>query len=187
MSKIKNAEQLARHNATTIRSRRKLIAQNPDRLCPPEHKHGLTSNCVINHGCRCESCLVEKQKRRNIPEWHARRMKGQNVRVSAVGSRRRLQALAFMGWSTREVGKLIDSHYRPLLKLRSHDYDKVTLSTHNKIAAVYKKLALTEAPGRGGRITRTNARKNGYHSPLAWGNIDDKQEMPDTNREEVSR
>lgn len=177
---IRTGEQLARHNESTKRSRRKLIAANPDRLCPPDHKHGKTNNCHVNHGCRCDDCRTSRNKRRAIPDWEARRLSGMDVTVPMIGTQRRLKALAYVGWSAQAIADMIGSNYRPILKIRNGDNERVKLSTHRKIAEVYQRLALTDAPGRSGEITRGYARHNGYHSALAWNNIDDKNEVPYT-------
>lgn len=101
-----------------------------------------------------------------------------DVKVSAIGVQRRLQALAFMGWSCQKIAEKIGSHYRPLNRLRDGGREHVMQSTHDAIDRVYRELCMTYAPGRSGWITRGYANRNRYVSPLAWTVIDDPNEMP---------
>lgn len=106
------------------------------------------------------------------------RIKGRDVQVPAVGTRRRLEALAFMGWSTTVIAPMIGSNYRPLLKIRSGEVGRVRSSTARRVQRIFRELCSTEAPGSSGVITRGYARKHGYLSHLAWDNIDDPNETP---------
>ena len=81
---IRTGEQLAKHNENTKRSRRKLIAANPDRLCPPDHKHGKTNNCHVNHGCRCDDCRTRMNMSREFPVWVSIRLCGSDVIVGMI-------------------------------------------------------------------------------------------------------
>lgn len=153
-------------------SRRRLIDANPNQLCPPSHKHGVTVTCYNSHGCRCRPCVTERQVKRGPYDWNARVMRGDGVWVDAVGARRRLQALAYMGWSAQVIAEKIGSHYRPLMKIRAGEYARVRLSSHQRIAEVFEVLAMQSAPGRSGRVTRGHAAGRGWHGPLAWDDID---------------
>lgn len=146
--------------------------------CPPDHKHALTTTCYIHHKCRCAPCVSSRQARRQRPLWEARRLEGKPVQVSALGSLRRLQALAFMGWSAQEIAARYGSHYRPLLKIRDGHRVRVAERTHRMVAAAFRDLAMTEAPGHSGRVTRGRALARGWHGPLAWDDIDNPAEQP---------
>ena len=112
-------------------------------------------------------------------EYYGRKkLLGADVKVSSVGVMRRLQALAFMGWSCEAVARKIGSHYRPLNRLRDGGREHVMLSTHLKVDAVFRELALVEAPGHSGRVARSHARSKGWVSAAAWDDIDDPAEQP---------
>lgn len=99
-----------------------------------------------------------------------------DVKVSAIGVQRRLQALAFMGWSCQKIAEKIGSHYRPLNRLRDGGREHVMQSTHDAIDRVYRELCMTYAPGQSGNVTRTLARKKGYVPAVAWDDIDRARE-----------
>ena len=105
-------------------------------------------------------------------------MTGQGVWVPAHGARRRLQALAALGWSTRVIAEKIGSHYRPLLKISSGERESVRLDNHQRIARVFRELSAVVPSGHSANITRGWAAKNGYAPPLAWDDIDDPRERP---------
>lgn len=93
--------------------------------------------------------------------------------VPRVGTVRRLQALMFMGYSQRDLrGYGISA-----ANLLNQQGRWVTRSTHDKVAAVYAKLA--HVPGPTSR-SRHEAIKRGYIGPLAWDDID-HDEYPDTD------
>lgn len=65
-------------------------------ICPPGHKHGLTSTCYGNHGCRCDDCTIEARaymaRRRELVKqgtWDARVDAGETIahlrRLTAAG------------------------------------------------------------------------------------------------------
>lgn len=158
--------------------RRERIARNPDRLCPPDHKHGATSTCVNGHGCRCTDCSEAKSRRKRDEYWGVRQITGQDVKVSALGVQRRLQALAYMGWSCRVLAAMIGTHDRPLNRLRDGGRERVMRSTHDAVDRVFRELALVEAPGQSGRVTRAHARSRGWVPAVAWDDIDYSRERP---------
>ena len=166
----------ARERERVARARR--VAANTARMCPPDHRHAAATTCYSHHGCRCDSCRAVRQERRRRSDWEANRIAGRDVWVSAVGSRRRIEALAWMGWSAAAVAARMGTHYRPVLRVRAGEHLRVRTSTHRRIEAVFRELALVEAPGRSGEITRGYARLHGYVPPLAWTNIDDPAEVP---------
>lgn len=105
-------------------------------------------------------------------------MKGRDVWMPALGTQRRLQALAYMGWSPQAIAEKIGSHYRPLLKIRAGERDRVRSSTHRRIEKVFVELATVPAPGHSGAITRGTARVRGFAPPLAWDDVDNPRERP---------
>lgn len=147
-------------------NRMKLIAANPDKRCPPEHKHGATNTCYSGHGCRCVQCRKARAKRRRDYDHTTKQMKGRDVWVSAVLSRDRLRALAWQGWSALEVSTRAGLGHMSVQKLRKGVFSLVHQSTEKKIAAVYKELALVRNMSHAGKITRSLALSNGWLSPM---------------------
>lgn len=97
---------------------------------------------------------------------------GRDVWIPATGTMRRLQALAVIGWSTAEIAARIDSHYRPLQKIRAGQRECVRSSTAVRVGQVFELLSMRVRDDRAARITRFRAVANGWVPPLAWDDID---------------
>lgn len=143
--------------------------------CPPDHRHAENGTCYTGHGCRCADC------RRGRAEyqfwWDHTRAAGRALVVDATGTRRRLQALAALGWSARAIGERFGRSegivYRWMTTSR-----RVTRSTAVMVDAWFCELAMTK-PSLGtvhdrysvGRA-RAHAARRGWVPPLAWDDID---------------
>ena len=146
--------------------------------CPDNHKHGLTHTCYSTHGCRCDDCRTSKRRRRSGYDRRAREMRGMDVYVPVTGTRRRLQALAVMGWSSYEISRLTGLHARPVGKIRENRTHYARLHTARVVAEFFHDHALTRRDDRAGRITSTKAIQAGWVGPFAWDNIDNPRERP---------
>lgn len=96
--------------------------------------------------------------------------------VSAVGTRRRLQALYAIGHGSLAIEAatgLTGSSIRRILYVRS---DAVTAATHDTVKRCYRTLCAT--PGRN-QTVRNRARRNGWHGPAAWDDIDNPTAQPE--------
>lgn len=60
---MKSSYELARKAAYDRRNRAALRAANPNRLCPPDHRHGETTTCYTQHGCLCHAAPTNRQSR----------------------------------------------------------------------------------------------------------------------------
>lgn len=117
-----------------------------------------------------------------------------------AGTRRRLQALAALGWSMRELERQCPRpgpNIRKVMDRRNDDAPMMVI-TRDAVRALYDRLCLTPPPetGRTARIRRWAA-SNGWAPPLAWDEDtidnpaaepqapkgDDKQEFLDTYAE----
>ena len=85
--------------------------------------------------------------------------------VPRVGTVRRLQALLYMGWTTRHLHEVYGIHPATLYQQGRW----VTRTTHDKVAAAYRELS--HRPGPSHR-TRSRARAKGYAGPADWDDID---------------
>lgn len=123
-------------------------------------------------GCRCTDCKAA----------HARNRKRQRVlptpTVSTVGTVRRLDALACLGWSTAELSRQLGMHRSYLLKVRERA--TVEQGTARKVAHLYDELCMTLAHTPTANRTAADARARGYAPPLAWdeGTLDDPKAKP---------
>lgn len=99
--------------------------------------------------------------------------------MSAIGYRRRVQALACMGWSLTELADLMGvAHSSFCMPLYRGTW--VSLEKHRSFAELYERLCMTESTGPRVRQTKGYATRNGWVPPLAWDDIDDPNEIPGT-------
>lgn len=147
-------------------------------MCPKdhEHKHGESSTCYW-YGCRCVPC------RDFCTEWqfYYRNMRRAGrytpmTRVPAIGTQRRLQALATLGWSASLVGRELGVSGQRMRQIAAAE--QVALETAEKVKTVYDKLWATPAPfvASAGR-TIARARRLKFQPPMAWD--DDSIDIPD--------
>ena len=134
------------------------------------HEHGQLYT-YTKHGCRCRQCKAAKRaytdrRRRDIA--YGRRP----ARVPTIGARRRLQALACLGWTADDVARRIGMQGRYLgITLRRQA--TITADLHGAIAAIYEELWDQQAPpSHDGRSVRAVAARLGWVPPMAWDDID---------------
>jgi hypothetical protein len=149
-----------------------LIDRTVGKDCPPDHKHAQTHTCYNTHGCRCDECTHAKNTTRRDYDWEDRRRRGRDVWIPATGTMRRLQALAVIGWSTAEIAARMDSHYRPLQRIRAGERVHVHMSTARRVAGVFEELCMHVRHDRAAKIARNRAAAKGWLPPLAWDDID---------------
>lgn len=106
----------------------------------------------------------------------------------AVGTLRRLQALAVLGWTAADVAR--ESGVKPstLQHLLRCDSLSVTRSIANAVARSYRTLCTRPAPrGAAASRARNRARALGWHGPLAWADIDDPTCQPEADETAATR
>lgn len=97
-------------------------------------------------------------------------------RTRALGSTRRLQALAYLGHPYGDISEETGIAADRLRIITRGLTDVVRPDEACKIAAAYR--VLSTKPGRLKQIA-TAARNKGWHGPLAWDDIDDPHEQPE--------
>lgn len=105
--------------------------------------------------------------------------------IDATGTRRRLQALATLGWSQNAI--VAESvHTGTPLTLSVVRYimagtsPTVRVRTRDAVASLYERCSMIRpAPSRAVSMARAIARREGYLPPLAWNDIDDPNEQPE--------
>lgn len=150
------------------------------RTLPP---HGTENR--YNTGCRCQPCRSahaagarQRRRMKAYGQWTPRS-------VPNTGARRRVEALACLGWSMRSLSRMLGWHADRLQVLLS-SYDGVSPANHARICALYDRLWDKPAPQRtkGERISARRAiaiaQRLGYKPPLAWDDdtIDDPAARP---------
>jgi len=130
--------------------------------------------------CREECCRSAYLAYRKLRDWEAAR--GRPRKVSALGVRRRIQALMAVGWSRIEIslaaGYPEASQGARIVQLLQ--VETVTRPVAERIAAAYASLLTRPSPtGYGAIRSRNEARRNSWAPPNAWLDIDDPNDVPD--------
>lgn len=130
---------------------------------PDDHRHGRNEG--YNAGCR-ESCC----KRAHACYKNLRNMGRTRVYMDGLGSRRRLQALAAMGYSISDLSLQLGysrTYLGQILKGRRVRSDNAT-----NIGRIYDKLCMTPSDHPLATRARRHAEAMGWAPPLAWDDID---------------
>lgn len=95
--------------------------------------------------------------------------------VPALGTRRRAQALAVLGWPVELTTAYLD------LPPGALDSPTVPASAATAMTHLYRRTALTPATGAGAEHTRAHARRAGWAGPLSWDEdaLDDPAKGPE--------
>lgn len=105
-------------------------------------------------------------------------------RVDATGTRRRIQALARIGWTLKTIAQRSGHSYSYFARILNGSVTAVSRDTADQVAVAYRSLVRTQGPSLG---TRTIAERNGWHGPFAWdeSTIDDPNAAPDISENGV--
>jgi hypothetical protein len=149
-------------------------------ICPPTHKHGETKTCYCQHLCGCDEC---RQAATDQQYWYknmkrAGKYEHPNPVLDGTGTRRRLQALAYMGWSTNQIGELVGLTGARIRQLMyAETVGKVNA---DKVRDVYRKVwGRTPPPLFHTNRVKAHARRMGWVGPLHWND-------PDTDPEPIT-
>ncbi len=143
-------------------------------MTPDDPRHGTYAGYTA--GCRMDCCRDAARMYQKVRELEAHR--GMRRTVSSRGARRRIQALACLGWSSYDVsayqGKVGEWTRQVLMR------DVIFRSTHEAIAEAYEALSTRKPTGNPQIVARTKNRaaRLGWVPPLAWDDIDRDPEPP---------
>lgn len=100
--------------------------------------------------------------------------------VDATGTRRRLQALMALGYTTADVARRVGVGESSLQQTAEGRWERVKSVTATKVARVYRQLLHLPAPkSKHAEKARNDAMACGWHGPMAWADIDDPACVPD--------
>lgn len=97
--------------------------------------------------------------------------------IDAVGSRRRIQALMYIGHTCPTIGRRAGFSPDWMRRIAAGWVRTVSIETAMAIARAYRELV--SQPGISSRA-RIHARKHDWDGPLAWDDIDDPDCKPET-------
>lgn len=103
-------------------------------------------------------------------------VQGSHRGLDSTGTRRRVQALAWMGWSCSEVAQRAGTTARSLSTLITPTR-RISYRLAMRVAAVYNQLSMLPGPSK---VVAGKARQLGFAPPLAWDEdtIDDPAALP---------
>ncbi|SEN87898.1 hypothetical protein [Nonomuraea pusilla] len=116
-----------------------------------------------------------------MPDW---------AKVDATGTRRRLQALMYAGWSANTLADMVGLERLAIRKLM--DRPRVRVFTARAVRKVFadlcNRMPPCEARYERASVTRAqrHARAQGWAPAMAWDDIDDPREKPKGIRREAS-
>lgn len=108
---------------------------------------------------------------------------GTEGRGPALGTRRRLQALAWMGWTVEALGEETGISFVTLATVQRGAGEKVAARIYRAVAEAYERLSETDG---GSHLAFVRASKLGYLPPAAWDNPDtDADAAPEVDVDDV--
>jgi transcriptional regulator with XRE-family HTH domain len=112
------------------------------------------------------------------------RWSSQPRRIESIGAVRRLRALAYNGWTTRQLGQVTRLDPQKTVRRILEGSTRVDVATDEKIRRAFADLwdvtPTSSTPQGRVRIekTRQRAKNRRWAPPLAWDDIDDPAEQP---------
>lgn len=97
-------------------------------------------------------------------------------RIDPTGTIRRIQALAAIGWPLGWIGEQAGRSPSYIFKILAGRVPTIPRDAARRFAIVYRSYSHRPGPSE---FTRSIARRNNWHGPMAWDNIDDPHEQPE--------
>jgi hypothetical protein len=146
------------------------------RYCSWNCRHGTDAG--YNAGCSCTRCRAAHARA------HKRSRYKPSPLVPSLGSHRRIQALARLGWSAREISRRLGRERSFIQKVMT----RATLeqATVDAIGRLYDDLSMTWCTAPTAARVAATARARGWPPPLAWDDedLDNPDGQPHSDEEE---
>jgi hypothetical protein len=98
-------------------------------------------------------------------------------RVDPTGTIRRVQALAAIGWPIVWTAEQSGYHPSYLFNILAGHVHSIPRHMAHRFTVLYREYSHQAGPSE---YTRSIARRNGWHGPLAWDDLDDPNAQPET-------
>ncbi len=114
--------------------------------------------------------------------------------IDSTGTRRRLQALATLGYTLPSIARRVGVSDRNLYEISTRRWGSVRKTTAASVARIYRELSTQPARrSRWSEQARAVAAAEGWHGPMAWDDIDNPaaepqpvEPAPDLKRDELA-
>lgn len=152
-------------------------------MLPDDTRHGTNAGYIA--GCRAQCCRDAHATHRRGQRARMYLARTDRLRTDSLPTRRRIQALMALGYSTRALDREMGQKPSYLYRILSSSDTDVYLTTAAKVAAVYDRLSMTppdtSTADKQRMVTRNRrqAAAKGFLPPMAWVDIDDLDEQPD--------
>lgn len=100
----------------------------------------------------------------------------ESPRVDPVGTIRRIQALAYIGWPIVWTAEQTGFHPSYLFNILAGRVHSIPRHVAHRFTALYREYSYRPGPSE---YARSIARRNTWHGPLAWDSIDDPKAQPE--------
>lgn len=132
----------------------------------------------------CDPCKRAAAKAEQVRQL--RLMRGQSGRIDATGTRRRLQALVWLGWNWKALADRLGADEIMVKRWAERDAPGLYVfpATVARVERLFNDLCMTPPPEttpaerNAASRSRNRARRLGWAPPLAYDNIDDPNEQP---------
>lgn len=115
----------------------------------------------------CDPC--RRAQMRYLKMWRLRSADREGVTVSAIGYRRRVQALWRLGWPSHLIAQEAGVGIGTIHRLMREKTGTLRTGTAKKLDAAYERLCMTPGPSK---VAAARAAREGHPPPLAWDDID---------------
>lgn len=133
-------------------------------MLPSDPRHGTTAGYRAH--CRCDDCRAANTRYDKMRRLDA--LRGKPRAIPSVGTRRRIEALQWMGYSLQHIAD--ESGWKSeqaVFRLTTREW--LEARTAERIKDTYERLAMVAGPSD---RARARARRLDYAPPLAWDDID---------------
>lgn len=151
-----------------------------DRLYPECGTHEGTLRHRREQTRRCAGCRAVQ--REEMARYRIGRIVTGPRKVSTLGLRRRVQALARIGWTQRELAARLGIPHESFKKIITQPV--TSRANTEKVRLLYTELCWREGPSRSARLRAARA---GWPSPVDWDDPDDPREIPACEIEQAHR
>jgi hypothetical protein len=156
-------------------------------MAPDDPRHGTRPGYDAHRRAgvpACPACTDAAARYERGRQWDL--LRGHRRLLPDTGTRRRLQALIALGWTTTQLGEAIGMHRGNLFTLAARPQPGLVQAvTARKVAALYDRLCMTIPPASEyATKARNAATRRGWVPPLAWDDdtIDDPNARPRRGR-----